>query len=139
MGGQISKFASAAIITTTVCRKNMAPMKAMKAGKSVKSMTKTGTRRIGRGGSPGGQEGQVHHPRRVHGEDPLEAGDEGWQARSVRQGRDGQGQASPHHRQGVPRRCPQEVGVDRLDQELSLSPPPLCPPPRSEVSHLLLL
>merc|ERR1712085_142164 len=59
-------------------------------------------RDLGRGGHQGGQERwQVHHPRPLHAEDTQEASNQGRQEGGVRQGDDGQGQASHHGGQGI--------------------------------------
>merc|ERR1712084_168264 len=65
------------------------------------------------GGREGGEEGQVHHPWRRDGEDPLEASNQGWKARGFRQARDGGGEASEDHREGLPRSCSEEGGLSQ--------------------------
>merc|ERR1712203_635801 len=50
----------------------------------------------------GGEEGrQGHHPRTLHDQNANEAGDQGWQAGGVRQGRHGEGHAGQDNCQGI--------------------------------------
>merc|ERR1712170_135760 len=65
------------------------------------------------GGREGGEEGQVHHPWSGDGEDPLEAGNQGWQERDLRQACDGEGKASEDDRKGLPHGCSEEGGVSQ--------------------------
>merc|ERR1712170_169819 len=63
------------------------------------------------GGREGGEEGQVHHPWSGDGEDPLEARNQGWQERYLRQACDGEGKASEDNRKGLPHGCSEEGGL----------------------------
>merc|ERR1712194_166191 len=55
----------------------------------------------------GEEERQVRHPRCRDDQDPPEEGDQGWEARDLRQGRDGQGEAGKDNCEGFPRESPQ--------------------------------
>merc|ERR1712176_1643248 len=55
----------------------------------------------------GEEERQVRHPWCCDDQDPPEEGDQGWEARDLRQGRHGEGEAGQDHREGLPRESPQ--------------------------------
>merc|ERR1712060_75866 len=55
----------------------------------------------------GEEKRQVRHSWRCHDQDPPEEGDQGREARDLRQGRHGEGEAGQDHREGLPRKGPQ--------------------------------
>merc|ERR1719164_298003 len=55
----------------------------------------------------GEEERQVRHPRCCDDQDPPEEGDQGLEARDLRQSRHGEGEAGQDHREGLPRESPQ--------------------------------
>merc|ERR1711874_405871 len=55
----------------------------------------------------GHEGGCLHAARPLQAEDEDEAGDEGWQARGLRQGRHGEGEASTQDCEGLPCQSPQ--------------------------------
>merc|ERR1712025_742202 len=55
----------------------------------------------------GEEKRQVRHSWCCHDQDPPEEGDQGREARDLRQGRHGEGEAGEDHREGLPREGPQ--------------------------------
>merc|ERR1711920_1134117 len=84
------------------------------------------------------KERQVRHSGRCDDQDPPEEGDQGWEARGLRQNRHGEGEAGQDRRQGVPREGPQGrvlraswSGVEPCEEapRVLLHFPPLAPLP----------
>merc|ERR1739838_694459 len=59
------------------------------------------------GNARGEEERQVRHPRCCDDQDPPEEGDQGREARGLRQSRHGEGEAGQDRREGLPRESPQ--------------------------------
>merc|ERR1711948_251710 len=73
----------------------------------------------------GCQDGYLHASRPLQAEDKDKTGDEGWQARGLRQGRHGEGEARTEGCQGLPGQSAQGQHLSRYGGCVRLMPSPL--------------